>query len=103
MNQEQAMGRNRQAAGLSLALNGVLTTLKFVVAVLTGSVSLLSEAFHSGTDVLGSLVAYLAIRAAANPPSLRAREDGEPGRLWREPGAFGRRRGDPYSVRWEPA
>lgn len=60
--------QNRRAAGLSLALNGLLTALKFVVALLTGSVSLLSEAFHSGTDVLGSLMALLAIRAAANPP-----------------------------------
>ncbi len=60
--------QKRTAAGLSLGLNTLLTALKFVAAILTGSVSLLSEAFHSGTDVAASLVAFLSIQAAAQPP-----------------------------------
>jgi cation diffusion facilitator family transporter len=60
--------QKRTAAGISLGLNTLLTVLKFVAALLTGSVSLLSEAFHSGTDVVASLVAFLSIHAAAAPP-----------------------------------
>jgi cation diffusion facilitator family transporter len=58
----------RQAASVSLAYNIVLTLLKVAAAVVTGSVSLLSEAVHSATDVVASLIAFLSVRAAAAPP-----------------------------------
>lgn len=53
---------------MSLAFNIGSTLLKAVAAVLTGSVSLLSEAAHSGTDVVASLIAFISVRAAAAPP-----------------------------------
>jgi cation diffusion facilitator family transporter len=59
---------NRRAAAISLGTNACLTLLKFAAAFLTGSISLLSEAFHSGTDVAASFLAFLSIRAAAAPP-----------------------------------
>jgi cation diffusion facilitator family transporter len=65
---DRADSLNQRAAAMSLGLNAILTALKFLTAVLTGSVSLLSEAFHSGTDVAASLVAYVSIRAASAPP-----------------------------------
>lgn len=58
----------RRAASLSLGYNIGATALKIVAAALTGSVSLLSEASHSATDIVASLLAYFAIRAAAAPP-----------------------------------
>lgn len=58
----------RRAAGVSVAFNVVSLAVKLVAAVLTGSVSLLSEAIHSGSDVFTSALAWLGVRAAAVPP-----------------------------------
>ncbi len=58
----------QRAAGVSLGFNVVSTGAKLVAAVLTGSVSLFSEATHSATDVVASIIAYISIRAAAVPP-----------------------------------
>jgi len=60
--------RKQRAATVSLAFNVVSALLKVVGAVVTGSVSLLSEAMHSTTDVLSSFMALLSVRAAAVPP-----------------------------------
>lgn len=57
-----------RAATLSLATNTVLVAIKLVAALLTGSVALLTEAFHSGTDVLASGLALASVRAASAPP-----------------------------------
>jgi cation diffusion facilitator family transporter len=48
--------------------NVILTAVKLVAALLTGAVSMLSEAVHSATDIFASLMAYLGIRAASVPP-----------------------------------
>lgn len=58
----------RQAAVLSVAYNVVLTALKVIAAVLTGSVSLLSESVHSATDIVASAIALVSVRAASAPP-----------------------------------
>ncbi|MEZ0325548.1 MAG: cation diffusion facilitator family transporter [Fimbriimonas sp.] len=60
--------QKKRAAAVSLLYNLVLTILKLVAAVLTGSVSLLSEGVHSATDVVASFIAFLSIRAASVPP-----------------------------------
>lgn len=60
--------RKNRAAGVSLAFNVVSTVVKLVAAVLTGSVSLLSEAAHSFTDIFASSIALASVRAAAVPP-----------------------------------
>lgn len=60
--------RNRRAAIIAVCVNGALAVLKFIIAALTGSVSLLSEALHSGTDVVASSLALLAVRASSVPP-----------------------------------
>lgn len=58
----------KSAAAISLAYNVVLTLLKLAAAVLTGSVSLLSEAIHSTTDIIASGIALVSVRAASVPP-----------------------------------
>lgn len=57
-----------RAAGLSIASNTLLTLLKLVTGLLTGSVSVVAEAIHSANDLLASLLAYYAIRKAGEPP-----------------------------------
>lgn len=61
-------GLKRRAAGLSLGYNVLLTLLKLVAAGITGSVSLLSEAIHSATDIVASGFALLSVRASSVPP-----------------------------------
>jgi cation diffusion facilitator family transporter len=60
--------RVQSAANLSFGFNLVQTGLKLTGALLTGSVSLLSEALHSVSDVISSFVSLVSVRAAAAPP-----------------------------------
>jgi cation diffusion facilitator family transporter len=55
------------------ALNSVvaaflLTGLKVVVGLLTGSLGVLAEAAHSGLDFAAAIVTLVAVRAASKPP-----------------------------------
>jgi cation diffusion facilitator family transporter len=57
----------------SAALNSVaaaflLTGLKVVVGLLSGSMGILAEAAHSGLDLAAAIVTCLAVRAASKPP-----------------------------------
>lgn len=58
----------RRAGSISVAFNVVSTVVKLGAAVASGSVSLLSEAVHSSTDIVTSLLAAYGVRAAAVPP-----------------------------------
>jgi cation diffusion facilitator family transporter len=42
--------------------------VKLVAGVLTGSASVLSEAVHSATDLVASVVAFVAVRRSESPP-----------------------------------
>ncbi|MFY9234277.1 MAG: cation diffusion facilitator family transporter [Fimbriimonadaceae bacterium] len=58
----------QRAAGASLAFNLISMAAKIVAAVLSGSVSMLSEAINSAVDVASSSIAFVGVRAAAVPP-----------------------------------
>lgn len=58
----------RRAAVLSLGYNLTAAGVKLAAALITGSVSLLSETLHSATDVVASFFAYLGVRVGAAPP-----------------------------------
>lgn len=58
----------QRAALISVASNTLLVAAKIVVAVLSGSAALLSEALHSGLDLVASFIAWLSLRFAAHPP-----------------------------------
>lgn len=47
-----------------------LTSLKIVVGVLTGSLGILSEAAHSGLDLVAAVVTLVAVRVAERPADL---------------------------------
>ena len=56
------------AARLSVFSNAMLVALKLGVGVWIGSVAVLSEAIHSGIDLLAAVIALYAVRAADVPP-----------------------------------
>jgi len=58
----------QRAALISVVSNTVLVAAKIVVAVLSGSAALLSEALHSGLDLVASFIAWVSLRFAAPPP-----------------------------------
>ena len=60
---QHARGRSR-AAAVSIFSNTALIALKLVAGVLTGSVAVLTEALHSGIDLLASLIAFFSVRRA---------------------------------------
>lgn len=47
--------------------NGTLVVMKLVIGVLIGSVSVISEAIHSGVDLLAALIALFAVRTSSKP------------------------------------
>ena len=59
--------RKQRAAAVSVWSNLSLTGIKLAAAVLTRSVSILSEALHSGLDLVAAMMAFLAIRKAREP------------------------------------
>src|SRR5947209_19827037 len=59
--------RLNRAALLAIATNSLLVIGKVIVGFGTGSVSILSEAAHSGVDLLVAVLAWAAIRFAQRP------------------------------------
>lgn len=55
------------AAGLSVLSNTLLILLKLVAGILSGSVSIIAEAIHSGIDLLAALIAFVSLRIAGRP------------------------------------
>lgn len=55
------------AASLTILSNCLLIAAKILVAGYYGSVSILSEAIHSGIDLLSALITFIAIRLSARP------------------------------------
>lgn len=59
--------RKTAVAMLSVISNTTLVILKIIVGVSIGSVSVISEAIHSGVDLLAALIALFAVRTAGVP------------------------------------
>ncbi len=55
------------AASLSVLSNFILIVLKLITGFVTGSVSIISEAIHSGSDFLASIIALFAVHKAEEP------------------------------------
>ena len=60
--------REKQAVALtSVAAAVLLITLKLIVGLLSGSLGILSEAMHSGLDLVAALVTYFSVRVSDKP------------------------------------
>lgn len=60
--------RRRAAARLSLGSNLILLLLKLGVGMMSGSVSVLSEAAHSASDLIASALTLFSVRLVDLPP-----------------------------------
>lgn len=61
------LDRKGKVALLSIGSNSTLIVLKVVAGILSGSVSIISEAIHSSMDLIASLVAFFAVRESSKP------------------------------------
>src|SRR5512146_3273319 len=61
------MSPQRRAALVSVAAAAALVALKLVIGLLTHSLGLISEAFHSGTDFVAALLTFFAVGVSGRP------------------------------------
>ena len=60
-----------KVARLSILSNITLIIIKVIVGLVTGSVSIISEAIHSSLDLIAALIAFFSVRVSDNPPDSR--------------------------------
>ncbi len=58
----------RSTARLSIISNTLLVIMKLAVGFAIGSVSIISEAIHSGIDLVAALIAYFSVKKSSEPP-----------------------------------
>lgn len=58
-------------ARLSILSNTILILIKLAVGLISGSVSIISEAIHSSMDLIAAIIAFLAVKVSDNPPDTR--------------------------------
>lgn len=61
-------GEKQNAALLSIGSNIILILSKLIVGLITNSISIISEAVHSFTDLLAAIIAFFSVKQSANPP-----------------------------------
>jgi len=59
--------RKERVAILSVVSNSFLVLFKVIVGVLIGSVSIISEAIHSGMDLLAAIIAMFSVKTSSVP------------------------------------
>ena len=59
--------RKERVAMLSVASNATLVIFKVIAGVLTGSVAIISEAIHSGMDLLAAFIALFSVKKSHLP------------------------------------
>lgn len=57
----------KKAALFSILSNASLIILKLIAGILSGSIGIISEAIHSGSDLLASFIAYFSVSKSAQP------------------------------------
>jgi len=61
------MNKKVKVAALSVLSNTTLIILKVIAGILSGSVSILSEAIHSGMDLIAAIIAFFSVRLSLKP------------------------------------
>lgn len=63
--------RKENVAMLSVASNAFLVLFKVLVGFAIGSVSIISEAIHSGVDLLAAVIAMFSVKTSSVPADER--------------------------------
>lgn len=61
------MNNKTKVARLSVMSNTILIAMKLAVGVITGSVSIISEAIHSMMDLIAAIIAFFSVRISDMP------------------------------------
>jgi len=64
---KEGKSRKGRVAYLSVISNTFLITMKVAAGVLSGSVSIISEAIHSSMDLVASLIAFFSVKESMKP------------------------------------
>jgi len=64
---ESMRGEKRAVAGNSVIAALLITGLKLLVGITTGSLGILSEAAHSGLDLVAAIITWLSVRVSDKP------------------------------------
>jgi len=65
------MNAKVKIARLSVFSNTLLIIIKLAVGIISGSVSIISEAIHSSMDLIAAIIAFFSVRVSDNPPDSR--------------------------------
>jgi cation diffusion facilitator family transporter len=65
------MNAKVKIARLSILSNTLLIIMKLAAGLVSGSVSIISEAIHSSMDLIAAIIAYFSVRVSDNPPDSR--------------------------------
>ncbi len=60
-----------KTARLSIISNFLLIAMKLAAGIISGSVSIISEAVHSSMDLVAAVIAFFSVRMSDNPPDSR--------------------------------
>ena len=55
------------AAGFSITSNAAVIVLKLIAGIISGSISIISEAIHSLSDFLASVLTFFAVMRSSEP------------------------------------
>jgi cation diffusion facilitator family transporter len=61
------LNEKTRVAGISVFAALFLTGFKLVIGIITGSLGLLSEALHSGLDLVAAVITYFSVRVSDTP------------------------------------
>lgn len=59
--------QKKSAAGLSITSNAVIIVSKLIAGIVSGSISIISEAIHSLSDFLASVLTFFAVMRSSEP------------------------------------
>lgn len=68
MQKDELQQKKVRTASLSIFSNITLIILKVTAGIFSGSVSIISEAIHSGMDLLAAIIAFFSVRVSGMPP-----------------------------------
>lgn len=67
MDRTQAEKQKVSVARLSIISNSLLILVKIAAGLVMGSVSIISEAAHSGVDLIAAIIAFMSVRKSGKP------------------------------------